>query len=391
MRGALSRPFLRLYALTLLYFSANSILNVIIPLKGGAMGASNASIGTIMGAYLFTTMLLRPWAGHMIQRFGPVRVLKTVLILNALALSMYTVSDLTGFLWARMLQGICTAFFSMSLQLGIIDALPEKDRSQGISMYSLCASMPGIIGPLLALGIWQGGQLTYFPLVLIGMAVLTGLAGFGARMDNGPGGGSPAGSEEVRPSMMASFSQLVGNPDLFRCSSLMLGASVVFGAVTAFVPLYASQIQQGSAAVYLMLQAGTVVTARFVLRSRIPSDGKWHPAFITGVTLSLTLAALCTSLAAAGGWAVFYAGALLMGLAQAMLYPALTSYLTFVLPRAERNVLLGLFIAMADLGVSGGGVLLGPVADAYSYSVMYGVCVLLGVFLTGLALRRVGR
>lgn len=56
MRGALSWPFLRLYILTLLYFSANSILNVIIPLKGAELGATNTTIGVVMGAYLFTTM-----------------------------------------------------------------------------------------------------------------------------------------------------------------------------------------------------------------------------------------------------------------------------------------------------------------------------------------------
>lgn len=59
MRGALAWPFLRLYLLTLFYFSANSILNVIIPLQGSSLGASNTTIGIIMGAYLFTTMLLR--------------------------------------------------------------------------------------------------------------------------------------------------------------------------------------------------------------------------------------------------------------------------------------------------------------------------------------------
>lgn len=56
MRGALSWPFMRLYMLTLLYFSANSILNVIIPLKGESLGATNTTIGIIMGSYLFTTM-----------------------------------------------------------------------------------------------------------------------------------------------------------------------------------------------------------------------------------------------------------------------------------------------------------------------------------------------
>lgn len=70
-----------------------------------------------------------------------------------------------------------------------------------------------------------------------------------------------------------------------------------------------------------------------------------------------------------------------MGLAQAMLYPTLTTYLTFVLPESKRNVQIGLFIAMADLGVSLGGVMLGPVADLLSYSWMYMICAILGAGL----------
>lgn len=374
----MSWPFLRLYLLTLLYFSANSILNVIIPLKGESLGASNSTIGIVMGAYLFTTMFLRPWAGQVINRQGPVKVLRVILVINALALSLYTFTGLGGYFFARMLQGVCTAFFSMSLQLGIIDALPEKDRSQGISMYSLCASMPGVIGPLLAVNIWETGSMSIFTITLLGMAVLTGAVGFSATMNAADN--RPVLQNGSRP---GSLSQLFTNPHLFHCSVLMLGSSVVFGAVTTFIPLYAGQIQHGSAAVYLMLQAGMIVAARFFLRKKIPSDGKWHPAFVTGILLALTAAALCTGLSGYAGVAVFYCGALLMGLAQAMLYPTLTTYLTFVLPENNRNVLIGLFIAMADLGVSLGGVVLGPVADGLSYSWMYFICAILGgVLLT---------
>lgn len=76
---------------------------------------------------------------------------------------------------------------------------------------------------------------------------------------------------------------------------------------------------------------------------------------------------------------VFYVGAGLTGIAQALLYPTLTTYLTFVLPQHDRNVLLGLFIATADLGVSLGGVVMGPVADLSSYSFMYLICAILGL------------
>lgn len=389
MKGALSWPFLRLYLLTLLYFSANAILNVMIPLKGDSLGATNTTIGIIMGAYLFTTMLLRPWAGHIIQRHGPVKVLRAILIVNGLALILYTFTGLGGYFVARMLQGVCTAFFSMALQLGIIDALPDKDRSQGISLYSLCASMPGIIGPLLAVGIWQAGDMNLFTAAMTAIAILTGVVGFGATM--GEKAEKPAGAQAQQgqgAAMLQSFSQLVKNPHLFKCSVLMLIASVVFGAVTAFIPLYAAQMKGGNAAFYLMLQAGTLVAARLVLRKKIPSDGKWHSSFVMGTMAVLAAAAQCTSLAGVGGAAFFYAGAVLMGIAQALLYPTLTTYLTFVLPQANRNVLIGLFIAMADLGVSLGGVMMGPVADAFSYSFMYMICAILGGLLVIFAYER---
>ncbi|WP_054940671.1 staphylopine family metallophore export MFS transporter CntE [Paenibacillus ihuae] len=374
MKGALAWPFLRLYVLTLLYFSANSILNVIIPLKGESLGASNSTIGIVMGAYLFTTMFLRPWAGQVIYQLGPVKVLRVILVINAIALSLYTFTGLGGYFLARMLQGACTAFFSMSLQLGIIDALPEKDRSQGISMYSLCASMPGVIGPLMAINIWETGKMSVFAITLVGMAVLTGAVGFFATMkteaDNRPA--------VQRTGMRGSFGQLFTNPHLFRCSILMLVASIVFGAVTTFIPLYATQIDHGNAAVYLMLQAAMIVAARFFLRKKIPSDGRWHPMFVSWIILALMAASLCTGFSIIGGFTVFYCGALLMGLAQAMLYPTLTTYLSFVLPENKRNVLIGLFIAMADLGISLGGVIMGPVADLLSYAWVYFICAFLG-------------
>ncbi|ASB89512.1 MFS transporter [Bacillus sonorensis] len=377
MSRAMSWPLLRLYLLVLLYFSANSILNVIIPLQGEAFGAANTTVGLIMGAYLFTTMFFRPWAGHMIQKHGPLKVLRTILIVNGVALILYTFTGLWGYFIARMLQGVSTAFFSMALQIGIIDSLPEEDRSQGISLYSLFSYIPGIIGPILALGIWHGGK-DSFTAVMIGIAVFTGVAGYSAKIEKGKEQPAETNANQGA-NMFKFFGELVKNPFLFKCSVFMLVASIVFGAVTTFIPLYAKELQGGNAGVFLMLQAATVVFARFTLRKKIPSDGKWHPIFIMGTMLILAIAAQSVSFSITGGAIFFYSGAVLMGIAQAILYPTLTTYLSFVLPKVNRNILLGLFIAMADLGVSLGGVIMGPVADFSSYSFMYMICALLGV------------
>ncbi|MFF2888589.1 staphylopine family metallophore export MFS transporter CntE [Paenibacillus sp. NPDC057967] len=389
MKGALTWPFLRLYALTLFYFSANSIMNVIIPLKGEAAGASNLTIGIIMGAYLFTTMFLRPWAGYLIQLHGPVKVLRVILLLNGVALVLYAFTGLGGYFAARVLQGICTAFFSMALQLGLIDALPDKDRSQGISMYSLCSYLPGIIGPLLAIGIWQTGQMSVLSAVMIGIAVLTGAAGYSVHIEHQRD--RAAGVREKRKlefGIWSSLGQLVTNPSLFKSSLLMLSASVVFGAVTAFVPLYAVHVPDGSAAVFLMIQAAVVVAVRLLFGNKIPSDGKWHSSFIITAMLLVAAASLCVSLAASSGAVLFYAGAISMGIAQALLYPALTTYLSFVLPKQNRNVLMGLFIATADMGVSLGAIIMGTVSDWFSYSFMYMLCAILSAAMAVVAFDR---
>lgn len=378
LKGAMSWPFIRLYVLVLLYFSANSILNVFIPLQGEALGASNTTIGIVMGAYLFTTMLFRPWAGQLIDQYGPIKVLHIILLVNGLALILYTVTGLGGYLIARILQGISTAFFSMALQIGIIDALPEKDRSQGISLYSLFSYIPGIIGPLLALGIWQQGMNT-FTIVMVTIAIVTGIVGFRSKIE---GKEVLTSKENIRKiSVFHSFKELVNNRIFLKCSIIMLVSSIVFGAVTTFIPLYAQQINNGSAGIYLMLQATVVVLARLTLKKYIPSDGKWHNSFMILAMIILACAAGAVSFAIEGGVVFFYVGSILMGLAQAIVYPTLTTYLSFVLDKDNRNMLLGLFIAMADLGVSLGSVMMGPIADALSFSYMYGICACLGLLM----------
>lgn len=394
MNKAVSAPFRRLYALALLFFSANSILTVIVPLRSEAMGASNSHIGFIMGAYMLTCMFFRPWAGHLIQKYGPVKVLRILLVVNGLALVLYTFSGLEGYFAARIIQGVCTAFFSMALQIGIIDALPEEQRSQGLSLYSLFTYMPTIIGPLIAIGIWDWGGMSGFTITMIVIALATGLFGYTVPMHSDPKqGNDPAERPKMqgnapaeRPEMRGALSRFASNRPLLICSLLMLIASVVFGSVTAFIPLYARQIPYGYAGVFLMLQALIIVVSRFALGKRIPSDGKWHAGFVGAICLFGAAGALLLSLSQPLGPIVFYAAAVLIGIAQALLYPTLTTYLTFVLPGASRNVFIGLFIATADLGVSMGGIAMGPVADRFSFSTMYAVSAVLAAIAACIAL-----
>ncbi|GGI40257.1 staphylopine family metallophore export MFS transporter CntE [Mammaliicoccus stepanovicii] len=375
MKGALTWPFLRLYILALFFFSANAILNVMIPLRGHDLGANNTTIGIIMGAYMLTAMVFRPWAGQLISQIGPLKILRIILVINGIALVIYSFTELEGYFIARIMQGICTAFFSMSLQIGIIDALPEKDRSQGISLYSLFSYMPGIIGPIIAVNIWHTNDMSYFMIIMIAIALITAVFGFSATMDSEERQTEP-NLEKTPYGPVSVFMQFFKNPHLLKSGIIMLVASIGFGAVTTFIPLFTLQTKMGNAGTFLMLQAITVVLSRFYLRKIIPSDGKWHVKFMMSILCVLMVSTGLIGLSPYIGVVALYVGAVLVGISQAMIYPTLTSFLSFVLPKAGRNMLIGLFIATADLGVSLGGVLMGPIADLTSYHMMYLICTL---------------
>lgn len=291
MKGAMAWPFLRLYILALMFFSANAILNVFVPLRGHDLGATNTAIGIVMGAYMLTAMVFRPWAGQIIAKVGPIKILRIILIINGIALIIYGFTELEGYFVARVMQGVCTAFFSMSLQLGIIDALPEKHRSEGISLYSLFSTLPTLIGPLIAVSLWNNENMGVFAIVMIVIALSTGIFGYSATFSDVASDEKPV-VEKAPFNGLTVFGQFFKNPALFKSGLIMIIASIVFGAITTFIPLFTVQYGFANAGIYLTIQAIAVVLSRFYLRKFIPSDGLWHPKFMLKVLGILMLAAI---------------------------------------------------------------------------------------------------
>jgi MFS family permease len=368
---SVSSPFIRLYVITFLFFSANPIINIVVPLRGEAEGASNTEIGIMMGAYMMTSMLFRPWAGNVVHRFGPLFVLRILLIANFVILALYAQFGLEWYFVLRALQGITTAFFSLALQMGIVDTLPEKERSQGISLYLLAGMLPTVIGPIAALYLWDWGGMKAFASAMLIIGLAASIIGYHSPLPS-----RLISNDDMKPksSMMAQLSQLWSNRAFLVCSMAMLIASAGYGAVVTFIVLYTQQSGVGNAGLYLMVQAGVIVLSRFALRKKVPSEGNWHAPLVIGLLLCLTVGIQLLAMSIHYGAALMYASAVLNGFGMALLYPTLMTYLTFVLPAASRNTLIGVFIAVSDFGVVLGNMAMGPIADHWSYSLMYSVC-----------------
>ncbi|WP_181151163.1 MFS transporter [Paenibacillus sp. PCH8] len=369
-----SFSFFRFYMLAFLFFAANSALTIILPLRSEAAGLNQAEIGLMMGAYMFTCMLLRPFAAQMLGKHGPLQVMKWLLILHAGTLLLFVVFGVETYLWLRALQGVATAFFSMTMQAGIVEKLEDKDRAQGLSMYTLFTMVPSLVIPILAIQIWENASNLAFTIMMLGLAALPLLIGYNVDLPSS----TVQNKSYTLGDMLRSFSGIWRSTPLLISSVVMLFASCVFGATATFLPLYMVSTGVASAGVFLTIQGLVVILCRFILRKKIPSDGSWNTWLMAGLLLSAALGTQLLSLLDTLGPLV-YLSAVFSGFALALLYPTLTTYLSFVLPADSRYVLMGIFMSSYDLGFSLGGLAMGLIVQSSSYSTMFMICTLLSV------------
>ncbi|MFJ7405606.1 MULTISPECIES: staphylopine family metallophore export MFS transporter CntE [unclassified Lysinibacillus] len=375
----LSAPMLQMYGLAMFFFTANAVLTVIFPIQAAAGGFKEGEIGVMMAMYMLVCMFLRPFAGQMVAKHSPFTIMKWLLFGHAVALLIYIVFGIDSLYIVRILQGIITAFFSMAMQLGIADVLREEDRGQGMSMYSLSTVMPSLYGPALALLLWSQFELVYLLAFIAFLAVVPLLCFIR----------SPLPKTKIikeRFSLRDILYVINGTKQhqgLMVAAIVMTIGSAVFGAISTFLPLYLLTEGAANPTLYLFIQAIVVVVSRFLLRQYIPSDGKWHPMFIALVLISSVLGTTLLALLPVLGSFV-YISALFNGLASAMLYPTITTYMSFAVPKESRYVLLGLYLATYDLGFGIGSFLMGFVVQLTSYSLMFIACSIIAALALGI-------
>ncbi|MFJ7839355.1 staphylopine family metallophore export MFS transporter CntE [Lysinibacillus sphaericus] len=380
----LSGRMLQMYGLAMFFFTANAVLTVIFPVQAAAGGFKESQIGVMMAMYMLVCMFLRPFAGQMVAQHSPYTIMKWLLLAHAVALLIYVVFGIDSLYIVRILQGVITAFFSMAMQLGIADVLQDEDRGQGMSMYSLSTVMPAIYGPAVALLLWSQFELHY----LLAFIVFLAIAPLFCFIR------SPLPKIKVAKQRISLNDMLYALKRTKQHKGLMLSAIVmaigaaVFGAISTFVPLYMLTEGIANPALYLFLQAIVVVGSRFLCRQYIPSDGKWHPMFISIVLISSMLGTTLLAMLPMLGSFV-YMSAIFNGLASAMLYPTVTTYMSFAIPKEARYTLLGLYLATYDLGFGAGSFFMGFVVQFTSYAMMFMMCTIIaGIALILVLLKR---
>ena len=311
-------------------------------------------MGVVVGAFAATSVVCRPIAG----RQADVRGRRVVLVVGALAMTagglLYLLAtSVPSMILARLAVGAGEGAVYTAGVTWAVDLAPENRRGLALGLFGLAVWGGLSLGPLV-------GELLRSSVGYDAVWALTAALPFAAAMIALR---LPEPAEIDRePTPLAFLPRAAMRPGI----ALAL-ANVGYAALAGFVILDLNARGVGGGASVFTAFAVAVFASRLVL-SRVPDRAG---ARATATTAALFEAAGLAIIAAADSLPVALAGAIVVGVGFAMLFPALALMVVGDVGEDRRGSAMGAFTAFFDIGVGLGAPLAGATASLAGYSAVF--------------------
>ncbi|WP_273852837.1 MFS transporter [Guptibacillus spartinae] len=333
------------------------------------IGGSESEAGLIITIFLLSAIIVRPFSGRLIDRFGKKKMLVTSAAFFAGASFLYPLVDnYVALLLLRFFHGVWFSIVTTAAGGIAADTIPRDRRGEGLGYFAMSMNLAVVTGPFIALTLLQYVSYMTIFLVLSGIMTIGVLCTLGVKV--------------IENSVPAPSHKLTFN-DLFEKKSFpiaLVGLFVAFSyaSVISFISLYAKSIGLLEAAGFFF-----AVFAVAMLVSR-PFTGRMFdvrgpntvilPAFVLFAlglfTLSLTTEA----------WMLLLAGALI-GLGYGSIVPSFQTLAIQAAPESRSAHATATFFTFFDTGIATGSFILGIIVTTLGYANLY---MILGIFVIGI-------
>lgn len=360
-------------------FGSFYLLLATLPLYVDHVGGSESEVGLLVGIFSVTALILRLFVGRAADRTGKKRLMVAGALVMTGSSALYLLADGIPSLFAlRILHGAGWAVFGTTVNALVADLAPARRRGEAMGVFGMFGNLAMAVGPAVGvalLGSSATGTTSFVALFWTAVAVAAGALAASLALRE------PARKHPVLRG--GGLAAMIEPRSLFPATVQMILA-LTYGALVSFLPLYAAQRGIGNPGLFFTVYAVTLVAAR-TFTGRL-SDRFGRRAVVAP---GLALAALAMLvLAFADGLPWFLAAAVIYGLAFAAAQPTLMAMVVDRARPERRGAAMGTFSTAMDLGIGGGALLWGLVAQAAGYPAVYlgatAVAVLaLVVFLAG--------
>ena len=352
----------RWFALVFLSACASELCNSLLVHFPGyllQLGADEVRIGLIVGVAGLATILVRPWAGRVMDLHSRRLVIRVgTLMLAVSTLAMGFIGHLGVLVvTARLFQGIGQAITITAFWTYIADRIPAENRAQGIALFGISGLLPMGIAPAIGDGIlttdwgYQGLFVVAASFATAAFVLSMFLERSGVNVGaTTTGFHSVLRSEPLRPVWVATAF-----------------LSIAFTTTFIFIKTYVTTTGLNSVGPFFAAFALSAVVWRLVF-GKVPD--RVGPKRIVGPGLALYAAGLAI-VGLVGGTGGLAVGGLVTGLGHGITYPVVLAIATMRAPVGDRGTVTATFTAVFDLVLFSVAPILGLVIGAFGYPAMF--------------------
>lgn len=349
-----------------------------IPLFVEHLGGNDQLIGFVVGIFTFSSLLLRPFAGHALESKGRRFVYLIGLAIFVLSVGSFGFVMSIAFLFVlRIIQGVGWGFSTTASGTIATDLIPPKRRGEGMGYYGLSGNLALAFGP--SLGLALSGILNFKLLFFIcsGLGIAAFLLSSMIRYKK------VEKAETKAVTAKWDFYEKTALPP----SLLLFFITVTFGGIASFLPLYTAQKGITGIQWYFLIYALALMLTRTFAGKLY--DKRGHRAvFIPGAILIVLAMFL---LAWLPNTIVLFIAAFLYGFGFGSVQPALQAWSIENAPKNRKGMANATFFSFFDLGVGIGAMVFGQIGHLFGYGSIYktaAVSVIISIVLYLIMLRR---
>jgi len=353
----------------LMYITYYAILSALPVYLVSDLHASKMQVGVVVGAYTLASVLVRPFSGFALDKFGRRTIFISALIIYSMLFAGYLVAlTITSIIFLRFAQGLTWGFTTVSGSTIAIDNIPSSKRGEGIGYFALSTTLGMSVGPIIGLFIChQWGYVTMFVSgCFISFASLVCAYAVHLR----------------KRFLVGKRIQLRWN-SLFEKSSIRLSINVfitmiAYGGLLSFIALYGREIGIQNSSLYFLIFSVGIGAARLTAGKEFDKKG---PRRILTVCLILLIIGFPV-LALAKNSLLFYLSAIIIGFGNGVIFPTFQSMVNNLADSMHRGVANSTLYTAVDIGMGFGMILAGLIAQHISISAIFWISSL--VCFTGL-------
>ena len=341
----------------LLFFSFYLLMPLLPIYLSEEYGAGKHTIGLVLSGYTLMALIVRPFSGFIVDSFDRKRVLLIVYALFALFFGLYLVAG-TLFLFGlfRTLHGAPFGATTVANSTLAIDSLASSRRTEGIGYYGLSNNVATAVAPSVAMFLYT----TFHDFqLLFACSLISSCIGFAINS-----------TVKTRKRQIVADRHHLSLDRFFLVKGWSEGVVIAmlsfgYGVLSTYLAIYGKEklgITSGTGTYFLLLSLGLMLSRLVGGRSL----RKGHILQNAGGGMLLSIIGY-TLFAAVNTPVGYYASAIIIGLGNGHMYPAMQNMFINLAPNSQRGTANATILTSWDIGVGGGVLLGGAIAENMGY------------------------